>query len=196
MSDQKTRRGFLRDVGKTTIGLGILGATLPVTNALGGPLDEVNPKELGVSPRSLPEAEAPLRQNGLLHGIPQDKPFSGRWTLAHVYGPVAGGLTLLLQKKGGSRPVRVDLCLLGDEPKAPATTRYLELFVMDGGGGEGCIEEDLFDALAELASVIKKNERDPRLLEGLLTFEERWDLYPDFMARAAVELEPGVDPEG
>ena len=196
MSDNKTRRGFLKDVGKTTVGLGLLGASLPISSALGGSLEGVIPKQLAGSTRTLPGAETPLLKNGLLHGIPINEPFSGRWSLAQVYGPVAGGLTLLLQKEAGSRPVRVDLCLLGDEPKAPAITAFLELFVMDGGGGDGCIEEDLFEALAELATVIKKNERDPRLLEGILTFDERWELYPDFMARAAVELEPGVDPEG
>ena len=50
------------------------------------------------------------------------------------------------------------------------------------------------EALQTLGRVIRKNEEDPRLLEGILTFEERWELYPDFMACAAMELEPGVEP--
>ena len=186
---------FLKDAGTLTVGVGLMGGLVATSEGLAGPLDRVNPKEMGATTRTLPAPDAPLRQNGLLHGIVMNKPFNGPWKLTQVHGPVAGGLTLVLQKTTGSKPVRIDLCLLGDEPKAPVVTAYLELFVMDGGGGEGCIEDDLFEALERLAVVIKKNETDPRLLEGILTFDERWDLYPDYMARAAVELEPGVDPK-
>ena len=187
-----SRRKFLKRTGKA-LALGAAVSQVGVGTALAesGVVEAESRRKL---PFDMPTADTPMATNGLLAGIPTDKPFHGTWKLVQVIGPVAGGLTLLLEEKKGQRPTRVDLCLIGGEPKAPIHTRYLELYVMDGGGGESCIEESLFDALEVVAQRVSINERDPRLLEGILTFEERWETYPDYMASAAVELIPGEGP--
>ena len=188
-----SRRKFLKRTG-SALAVGAAASQFGIGTALAqGELRGGGNQPL--RPFDMPGAETPMADNGLLAGVPQDKPFHGSWMLLRVIGPVAGGLTLLLEEKKGKRPIRVDLCLIGGEPKAPIHTRYLELYVMDGGGGESCIEESLFDALEVLAGRIAVNERDPRLLEGILTFEDRWDTYPDYMASAAVELVPGEEPK-
>ena len=188
---KKTRREFLKNAGKVTVAAGAIG--LGLSNAQAATGDSV--RSTGVPSMNLTPATAPLPEDGLLNGIGTGKPFSDDWQITNIYGPVAGGLTLVLQDGDSQRPLRVDLCLQGDETRAPVSTRYLELFVMDGGGGEGCIDESLFKALEVLGQTIRRNESDVRLLEGILTFDERWDLYPDFMACAASELEPGVEPK-
>ena len=190
MDSTKTRREFLKKAGKVTAAAGALGFGWSTAHASTG--DSVRTTD--VPSMNVTPATAPLPENGLLHGIGTGKIFSGDWQITNIYGPVAGGLTLVLQGGGGKRPLRVDLCLQGDVTRAPVSTQYLELFVMDGGGGEGCIDESLFEALEVLGQTIRRNESDVRLLEGILTFDERWDLYPDFMACAASELEPGVEP--
>ena len=186
--DNKTRRDFIVGAGMAAIGAAAYTALAP-----GRALAESVPGAEGLA--GIGNLSGSTRETGhmLFTGLPESRRFAGGWSVQAVYGPVAGGVTFVLQKGERSDPVRVDLCLIGDQVKAPVTTRYFELYVMDGGGGEGCIDESLFEALEHVGKVIRRNERDPRLLEGILTFEERWDLYPDYMARAAIELEPGVE---
>lgn len=177
-----TRRDFMVKMGAAALGAATASTLLPKTalarTAAPGKPAEATPHEAA---------------RNLLKGLKTGETFGAGWTLEALHGPIAGGLTLVLREGKGSRPIRVDLCLMGDDVKAPVSTEYLELYVMDGGGGNACMEESLSSALERLARVIRKNEQDPRLLEGLLTFEDRWDLYPDYMARAAIELEPGVE---
>ena len=126
-----SRRKFLKRTG-SALAVGAAASQFGIGTALAqGELRRGENQPL--RPFDMPGAETPLANNGLLAGVPQDKPFHGSWMLLRVIGPVAGGLTLLLEEKQGKRPIRVDLCLIGGEPKAPIHTRYLELYVMDGG---------------------------------------------------------------
>ena len=180
--ETRNRREFLHQIFLTAAGAAAVG---PIV------FFEMD-KAIARTPegRDLPLGEVAEAEGGLLRGVPLTRPFSGDWFISAIYGPIAGGLTLVIQEGREGKPVRVDVGLRGDEVKAPAFTKYLEFFVMDGGGGVRDMPESLMLALGDLASMMEDNEFDPRLLEGLMTFEERWEAYPDFMGRAACELAP------
>jgi hypothetical protein len=173
MSDESTtRRKFLGNTMKAAIGVAaVSGASLAGAGIA-----------FGRAPRS-PSAGI-LREVGLV------RPFSGDWRVTAVYGPIAGGITLTIRNGPEGRSVRVDISRRDVEVKAPAFTKHLELFVMDGGGGVREMPDDLMVALGDLASILEDSEDDPRVLKGLMTFSERLERYPEFMARAACELEP------
>ena len=61
---------------------------------------------------------------------------------------------------------------------------------MDGGGGVKFIEHEMVAALQALAEQLQDNEAQGRLATRLLTHRERVETYPDFMSRAATELQP------
>lgn len=124
-----------------------------------------------------------------LDGIAIGEAFYGEWVLLDAYPPIAGGVTLLVARGDGA-PIRVDLCRRAEEVRAPAFTRFLELYIMDGGGGVGHVPEDMIEALQALAERLQDNESQWRLAERLLTHPERVARYPEFMARAAKELQP------
>ena len=170
--DSTTRRGFLGSTMKAALGV----AAFSGVSLAGAGL------AFGRAPRTPDE--------GILREVSLVRPFSDGWRVTAVYGPIAGGITLTLRNGLEGRPVRVDISRRDREVKAPAFTKHLELFVMDGGGGVRDMPDDLMMALGDLASILEDSEDDPRVLVGLLTFSERLAQYPEFMARAACELEP------
>ena len=173
MSDESTtRRRFLGTTVKAAIGMAALGGASLASTGIA----------FGRAPRTPSE--------GLLREVALVAPFSHAWHVTAVYGPIAGGITLTIRNGADGRPVRVDISRRDVEVKAPAFSKHLELFVMDGGGGVRDMPEDLMEALGDLASILEDSENDARVLKGLMTFSERLEHYPEFMARAACELEP------
>jgi hypothetical protein len=125
----------------------------------------------------------------MLAGLDVGEPFFFDWSLIDAYPPRAGGVILVVAK-GESAPIRVDVCRRGNPTIAPAYTRHLELFVMDGGAGDKLLPRDMVEALQFLAEVLQDNEAQWLLAESLLTHQERIQRYPKFMSRAACELAP------
>ena len=125
----------------------------------------------------------------MLAGLDVGESFFGDWALIDAYPPRAGGVILVLAK-GRKAPIRVDVCRRGNPTLAPAYTRHLELFVMDGGAGERLLPIDMVEALQFLAEVLQDNEAQWLLSEQLLTHRERLKRYPEFMSRAARDLSP------
>ncbi len=125
----------------------------------------------------------------MLGGIEVGEPFFEDWDLIDAYPPRAGGLVLVISHGKGD-PIRVDVCRRGNPTRAPAYTKHLELFVMDGGRGVRTMPKDLVRALEVLADTLQDNEAQYYLAEQLLTHRERLDRYPDFMSRAGRELTP------
>lgn len=128
----------------------------------------------------------------MLSGLDIGEPFFSDWALIDAYPPRAGGVVLVMAKGGGD-PIRVDVCRRGEPTIAPAYTRHLELFVMDGGAGKRLLPIDMVEALQFLVDVLQDNEAQWMLAERLLTHRERLERYPKHMARAACELSPAAD---
>lgn len=139
----------------------------------------------------------------MLEGLTIGDHFYGPWRLLDALPPRAGGLVLVVGQDG-QQPVRVDVVRRGSPTRAPAVTRHLELFVMDGGAGKDQMDPELIEALQHLAEVLQDNEAQARLAQTLLTHQERVEQYSSFMSRAALELtpdpprwdEPAVDLKG
>jgi hypothetical protein len=127
----------------------------------------------------------------MLAGLDVGQPFFCDWSLIDAYPPRAGGVVLVLAK-GRSAPIRVDVCRRGEPTIAPAYTRHLELFVMDGGAGDKLLPTDMVEALQFLVEVLQDNEAQWLLSEQLLTHNERLKRFPDFMGDAARSLTPAA----
>ena len=165
------RRKFLR---------GFLAAAAATTASVGGG---------GLAYAGDTDALARRYMLRMLAGLDVGEPFFGEWALIDAYPPRAGGVVLVLAKGAGA-PIRVDVCRRGEPTIAPAYTRHLELFVMDGGAGDKLLPTDMVEALQFLVEVLQDNEAQWLLSERLLTHSERLNRYPDHMNRAAQELSP------
>jgi hypothetical protein len=130
---------------------------------------------------------------GLLGEIPVGVNFSGSWQVTAIYPPVGGGMTLNLQNGPMSRPIRVDMCLRTDPMRAPAATYHYEFFVMNGGKGKKLMDEGVMAAIGDLADIVSVLPDDPQLRANLLLHDERWSRHPEFMGRAAFELQPRLE---
>jgi len=160
-------RGFLAAAAASTVGVGASSV------AFAGPGDRL--------------AQGYLLR--MLAGLEVGESFYYDWSLIDAYPPRAGGVILVVAK-GDSAPIRVDVCRRGNPTIAPAYTRHLELFVMDGGAGNRLLPTDMVEALQFLAEVLQDNEAQWLLSERLLTHRERIERHPKFMARAACDLSP------
>jgi hypothetical protein len=97
------------------------------------------------------------------------------WRVADLSGPVDGACVLTLQNDRG-RVQRVHLCRNDGRPEGLVYTQRLDLVVMNGGRGDLGTEENLAQAVAEVAHVLAANEnrRDQQVvIDALLPHAER-----------------------
>jgi hypothetical protein len=169
----ENRRDFLQ---RTAFGLAALG----VAGAAHARVPEVTPGPVGVDEHWL---LAPLRVGDEI-GL--------GWSLARVFPPAFGAVTLNLRHEGG-RVARVDMSMRGTEARGPAASQLVEFIVMDGGDGKKEMAESLGRALKKLAAVVAANElRDIDSVAALMPHADRVLRHADVMAHAARRLEPGI----
>jgi len=131
-----------------------------------------------------------------LRGLPVGERFVDDWVLLDAYPPIKGGMTLVVGRGRVGRPLRVDVARRGDPVLAPVYTELLELFTMDGGGGEARISKQVYVALHALAEQLDAAMPRSGLIRHLMTHRDRVQRYPRFMSRAASELAPDPADEG
>ena len=140
-----------------------------------------------LSPKLEQRAQRYLQR--MLSGLEMGGMFFNNWSLSQAYPPRAGAVILNIQSPEGST-LRVDVCKRGMKPLAPAVTRDLELFVMDGGGGKSLYSAEKKFALQYLAEVLQENCTHHDLPNQLFTHAERLEMFPNAMSQAACELVP------
>lgn len=126
----------------------------------------------------------------MLEGVRLGEPFYEDWYIIDAYPPVAGGVTLTVARGPRGEPLRVDVVRRDGEPRAPAYTRFLELYTMDAGGGTKHMDPELVRALQALADRLQDNEAQWMLADSLMSHQDRLERYPAFMKRASKELTP------
>ena len=96
------------------------------------------------------------------------------WNLADL-GPVRDGSCVVTLQNGRGRARRVHLCRNAGSPQGIVYTRRVDLVVMNDGNGDLPTEENLAQAVAELAHVVAANEGTvpDRLFTDLLPHAER-----------------------
>jgi hypothetical protein len=83
-------------------------------------------------------------------------------------------------KSERGRTQRIHLCRNDGRPLGLVHTKYFDLVVMNGGGGDLPTEEGLAQAVAEVAHALAVNEDRAALrpvLQALQSHAERVDLY-------------------
>jgi hypothetical protein len=194
-------------VGKLAVGAAGVAAALAVsetakaavkTRAIqkqsgrgGGPLAEPLPRAAGTAQQGLEEEKAeetaapaaaeaaPAPPWELFAPLTSGAVVAYDWRVADLSGPVDGACVLTLQNDHG-RVQRVHLCRNDGRPQGLVYTQRLDLVVMNGGRGDLGTEENLAQAVAEVAHVLAANEnrRDQRaVIETLLPHAERLERF-------------------
>jgi hypothetical protein len=96
------------------------------------------------------------------------------WRLANL-GPVRDGSCVVTLQNARGRSHRIHLCRNDGHPQGLVYTRRVDLLVMNEGHGDLPTEENLAQAVAELAHTVAANERrvPGRLFTKLLPHAER-----------------------
>ncbi|MDP2312085.1 MAG: hypothetical protein Q8P41_04210 [Pseudomonadota bacterium] len=127
----------------------------------------------------------------LVHPLQAGSAIGLGWHVARLYPAVDGAVTLNLLHEDG-RAARVDLSLRDGAPRGPASSRYVDFIVMDGGNGDSPMEESLGRAVRRLAAIVEENEeRDLDALAVLQPHDERLWRHEAALAQAATRLVPG-----
>ena len=135
-----------------------------------------------------PEAGAPW---WLLRPLQPGSTLGLGWSVARLFPATQGAVTANLVHDDG-RTARVDLSLREGAPKGPASTRYVDFIVMDGGDGNAPMDESLGRAVRRLAAIVADNEESD--LDALASLEPHADRvwrHADALAQASKRLVPG-----
>jgi hypothetical protein len=100
------------------------------------------------------------------------------WRLADL-GPVRDGSSVVTLQNASGRSHRIHLCRNDGDPQGIVYTRRVDLVVMNEGHGGLPTEENLAQAVAELAHTIAANERwaPGRIFTALLPHAERLNRF-------------------
>ena len=96
------------------------------------------------------------------------------WTITGISGIERGGFHVEL--KNGDNTARIGVCALGESVKAPVTTRFTEVFVVNDGKGSTPTDERDAEAARIVGMLIEGNESEA-LTRKLLTHEQRLAQY-------------------
>lgn len=134
----------------------------------------------GAAGLELPSGPAPW---WLLDPVRKGSEVGFGWYVSGLSGVSRGAAVLSLAHRGG-RTARVHLCLHGGEPKGIASTRMLDLVLMDGGSGSFQTDERLGRVVLGLAERMRRNELDPNgdlwPLARMMTHDARVEAFgPD-----------------
>ena len=105
----------------------------------------------------------------------------GDYTVEQIHGLTGGAIPVMLSARGGAR-FQVDVMRRDGSAEAPAAvadTRWLSLYVANGGGGQTQTREDHGEAAIAMAAVLARREGEQPPVRGLLTLRERHAHFGD-----------------
>ena len=158
-----TRRELLKKMGLSTAGMALVSGFLlgvQKTKTFNTSLD---------APWWLFE---PLKKGSYL---------ANQWFLTDL-SPIERGASVLTLSSKDGRQARIHLCGHAGNPKGIASTKYLDLLLMDGGNGRTPSEEGLGRVVLSLAKRIEETEQileDSNVLPHFQLHEQRLRLYKD-----------------
>jgi len=132
---------------------------------------------------TLPTGPAPW---WLVHPIGMGTPLKFGWYVAGLSSVERGAAVLTLAHASG-RGARVHICAHGGKPRGLASTRLVDLVLMDGGSGSFQTDEKLGRVVLGLAERIRRNETLPdgdlKPIARMMTHDDRVESYgPESLA--------------
>lgn len=137
----------------------------------------------GVSLSALGSGPAPW---WLLHPIAMGTPLKHGWYVAGLSTVNRGASVLTLAHTTG-RKANVHLCAHDGSPRGVASTKLVDLVLMDGGSGSFRTDEKLGRVVLGLAERIRRNEARPdgdlKPIARMMSHDERVDVFgPESLA--------------
>jgi hypothetical protein len=144
----------------------------------------------GTASAAIGAATEPLSSIGMLPSGPapwwlvapfgMGSPLKYGWYVADLSSVERGAAVLTVAHANGRR-ANVHLCAHNGSPRGVASTRMIDLVLMDGGSGSFRTDEKLGRVVLGLAEAIRRNEVDPRgdlwPVAKMMTHESRVDAF-------------------
>jgi len=165
-----SRRGMLKKLLAGTAATAAVPASASATVA-------ALERTAGEAGLTLPSGPAPW---WLLDPVRKGSDVGFGWYVAGLSAVSKGAAVLTLSHRSGGS-ARVHLCLHGGKPQGIASTRMLDIVLMDGGSGSFRTDERLGRVVLGLAERIRRNELDPNgdlwPLARMMTHDDRVDAF-------------------